>query len=335
MPVRRAAGADEPLRHARRRAVLLPAHASDASAVGVFELHREMVEDVPVRGVRAALPAAHRDRFDGMRAERPVRHVDVVDVLLDDVVAREPGEVEPVPDLPLDVRPGGLARLHPQPALVPVDFRGHEVADGAGVDPLHGGAVAGVMTPLRPRDERQTLLGGEVGGSQHRVHALRVHGDGLLHEHVLPRVDGGGEVTRPERGRRGEQHEVGVGLEHLAIRVEAREALGIVHLDLGLERRVLGGHGGQVLATPGQMVREQIAQGHELDVLARGQAVFCGAGAAAATADQSDADRFRGPAGDRRSLREGEGGRRRRRGLDECATRDISRVFGSHDGLMA
>src|SRR5438874_13524568 len=52
----------------------------------VFELHREMVEDVPVRGVGAPLPAAHRDGFDGMRAERPVRHVDVVDVLLDDVV---------------------------------------------------------------------------------------------------------------------------------------------------------------------------------------------------------------------------------------------------------
>src|SRR5947208_16578655 len=116
------------------------------------------------------MTTAHTYVYDGMDGELPVCHVEVVDVLLDDVVAREPREVEPVPDLPLDVRPGGLARLHPQPALVPVDFRGHEVADGAGVDPLHRGAVAGIMTPLRPRDDRQTLLGGEVGGRQHRVH---------------------------------------------------------------------------------------------------------------------------------------------------------------------
>src|SRR5207248_11135019 len=90
--VRGATRADGPLPDARRRAVLLAAHAPQAGAVGELVLHREMVEDVPVRGVRTPLTAAHRDGFDGVRPECPVRHVDVVDVLFDDMVAREPGE---------------------------------------------------------------------------------------------------------------------------------------------------------------------------------------------------------------------------------------------------
>ena len=57
-----------------------------------------------------------------MRAEHPVRDVDVVDVLLDDVIAGEPGEVEPVADLPLRVGPLGLARARPEAALVPEDL---------------------------------------------------------------------------------------------------------------------------------------------------------------------------------------------------------------------
>src|ERR1051326_6901132 len=280
-------------------------------------------------------PPADTDGLDGMRAERPVRHVDVVDVLLDDVVAREPGEVEPVPDLPLDVRPGGLARPHPQAALVPEHFRRHATTDPPVVAPPQGGPIAAIGPPLGARDEREPLLRRELGGGHDRAHALRVHGDRLFHEHVLPGVDGGRELTRPERGRRGEQHQVRVALEHFAVRVEPHEALGILDFDLRLERGIFGRHGGQALPTLREVVGEEIAQRHELDVFARREAVLHGGGAAPATPDQRDADRFGRAPADRRGVGKGDGGRRRRRGLDEFATRDISRVCGSHDGLTA
>src|SRR5256886_2201230 len=129
--VRPAARADDPLGDVRRRAVDLAAHRKHVHAVRVLEVDREVIVDVPVRGIGAPLTPAHADGLHWMRAERPVRHVDVVDVLLHDVVSRQPREGEPVPDLPLDVGPLRLPRLHPQTALVPINLGRDDVADGA------------------------------------------------------------------------------------------------------------------------------------------------------------------------------------------------------------
>src|SRR6266516_2484408 len=85
--VRFAARADYPLGDVRRRAVDLAAHGEHVHAVRVLEVDREVIIDVPVRGIGAPLPPAHPDRLHRMRAERPVCHIDVVDVLLHDVVA--------------------------------------------------------------------------------------------------------------------------------------------------------------------------------------------------------------------------------------------------------
>ena len=60
---------------------------SDVDAVGVLVVDREVVEDLPVLGAGADLAAAHADGADRVGAERPVDHVEVVDVLLADVVA--------------------------------------------------------------------------------------------------------------------------------------------------------------------------------------------------------------------------------------------------------
>ena len=74
-----------------------------ARAVRILEVHGEMIVDVPEPRFGAALPAADPRRLDRMRAQDPVGDVDVVHVLLDDVIAREPGEVQPVADLPFGV----------------------------------------------------------------------------------------------------------------------------------------------------------------------------------------------------------------------------------------
>src|SRR5262249_13006080 len=78
----------------------LPAHAHHMDIVGVFVVNGEMVVDVAELRAGALLPTAHADRADGVGVQRPVDHVEVMDVLLDDVVAGQPGEVEPVAQLP-------------------------------------------------------------------------------------------------------------------------------------------------------------------------------------------------------------------------------------------
>ena len=50
----------------------------------------------------------------GWRAEGPAGDVEVVDVLLDDVVAAEPEEVVPVADLVLGVAPARLRACEPR-----------------------------------------------------------------------------------------------------------------------------------------------------------------------------------------------------------------------------
>ena len=202
--VRPAARADDPLGDVRRRAVDLAAHRKHVHAVRVLEVDREVIVDVPVRGIGAPLTPAHADGLHWMRAERPVRHVDVVDVLLHDVVSRQPREVEPVPDLPLDVGPLRLPRLHPQTALVPINLGRDDVADGAVVDALHRRPVTCVVAPLRSGHDGEALLGGEIGRGDHGAHLHRIHRHRLLHEDVLARLDRRGEVSGAERRRRRE-----------------------------------------------------------------------------------------------------------------------------------
>ena len=93
-----------------------------------------------------------------MGTEGPAGDVEVVDVLLDDVVAAEPDEVEPVADLLLDVGPAGLALVGPDGALIPVDLAAGEVADGSVVDSLQALEVAGLVPALGAGDDRQVLL---------------------------------------------------------------------------------------------------------------------------------------------------------------------------------
>ena len=66
----------------------LPALAEHRDAVGVFVLDGEVIEDVAVALAAAGLPAADAgDGFHRVRADDPIHDVEVVDVLLDDVIA--------------------------------------------------------------------------------------------------------------------------------------------------------------------------------------------------------------------------------------------------------
>ena len=76
--------------------------------LGIRELDGMVVEDLAHVAAHADLPAAHALGFGGMHPDDPVSDVQIVDVLLDDVVAAEPVEVIPVADLVLHF---GFARF--------------------------------------------------------------------------------------------------------------------------------------------------------------------------------------------------------------------------------
>ena len=114
------------------RAGDLPAHARHARAVGVLVVNREVIVDVAEpRLLDSRLPSAHADRAHRMALEHPVGDVEVVDVLLDDVIAGEPGEVQPVANLPLAVAPARFLDVAPEGALVPEHLAAHDLANRA------------------------------------------------------------------------------------------------------------------------------------------------------------------------------------------------------------
>src|SRR5206468_4909430 len=104
-------------------------------------------------------------------------------------------------------------------------------------------------------------------------------------------------------------------LEDLLVCVEPGEGMPVIHFDLVLETRVLGRHPRQSLATPGEMIREQIAQGHELDAIRGGEAVLRRVCAPATAADEPHANR--GGARGRWRARQSQSRRRRRRDRPE------------------
>src|SRR6266566_8999622 len=76
-------------------AVDMAAIAEAARAIRVFKLDGVMIEDFAIVGSFAHLDAAHALSANGMALLDPVDHVQIVNVLLDDVVATEPDKVIP------------------------------------------------------------------------------------------------------------------------------------------------------------------------------------------------------------------------------------------------
>ena len=283
----------------------------------------------PYFGSVRALPAAGADGLDRVRVHHPVRDVDVVDVLLDDVIAGEPGEIQPVANLPLDVcsRPGCRV-VAPEAALVPIHLSAQDFADRAVVDPLDRRDVLGLMPALRADADAKALLFREFIRREHGPDAGRVDRDRLLGEDVLARVDGGRQVCRPETGWRGEDDVVDVGRQDFLVGVEAGERPVVGDLVLGSERRVAGGFFGERGATLRQAVREQIAERHDLDAVRRTHHVHRRARPAPAAADNADANHVR--ASHRCAARKHHRRRRRCRRLHEGSPRNRAVLVVGH-----
>src|SRR5262249_35292461 len=114
----RAICAADRLRHVAAHAVDLHAGVVEQDLVRVLVNQVEVVEDVA--DIFAPELAAAAVGLDRARVQHPTDHVHVVDVLFDDVVARKPGEVVPVADLPVEFRLHLFAFFPPpQVALIP------------------------------------------------------------------------------------------------------------------------------------------------------------------------------------------------------------------------
>ena len=212
-------------------------------------------------------------------------------MLLDDVVPREPGEVEPVADLPLHVGVRRLALVDPETALVPRALARHDLPDRTVVDSLHDLEVRRLMTTLRPRDDPQPLRLRPLRRLDDGAHPRGVDGDRLLHEDVLPRLDRRGEMHRSEAGRGGEDHEVDVARDHLLVGVESGEATLLGHVDL-LRLTPLGV---EVEVRLRESVLEEVTERGDPNPRRGVEAVCRRARAATAASDDTDLDRVVAP----------------------------------------
>src|SRR5215471_1064286 len=178
-------GSDKCLGYVLLGVINLPAHAHQMHAVFILVIDREVVVDVTVLRSGARLTPAHPDSARGVALLRPVDDVYVVHMLLDDVIARKPGEVEPVAHLVFEVGPTFLTILLPQPALVPVAARSDDLANVAVMDALHDFPIAGLVAPLRAGGDGEILCLRLLISRQHLADARAVHPDRLLCENAF------------------------------------------------------------------------------------------------------------------------------------------------------
>ncbi len=242
----------------------LAALAEHADAVGVFEFDGEVVVDMAIDGGGTGLAPAEAGGADGVGLEDPVDDIEVMDVLFDDVITAEPGEVVPVAELPFDIGPAGFTVDDPDFATVPVGAGFDDIADGAVLEAFDGFEVTGLVSALGTGGDAEAFLFGEFTGFDHEACALGVDGGGFFDEDVLACLDGGHELGGAEVGRGGEDDVIDVGEgEELVGGIPAGEAV-VFAYDDGV------GEVFEVFAAGGEAVGEEVGEGDDLDIFASG-----------------------------------------------------------------
>ena len=89
--------------HFAVRVVLLAAHGSAEAIIGILVMNREVIVDGTERWLGANLATTGGNTTKRRATHRPIHYINIVYVLLNDVVARQPGVVEPIANLVLDL----------------------------------------------------------------------------------------------------------------------------------------------------------------------------------------------------------------------------------------
>ena len=94
------------------------------------------------------MASAHALGFFRVISHEPVGHVQVVNMLFDDVITADPVEVVPILHLVLEFCLARLAWVRPNAATVPIDARVNQVADDSILQLCDGFHVGSFMTAL-------------------------------------------------------------------------------------------------------------------------------------------------------------------------------------------
>ena len=309
----------------------LPALAEHAHAAVVFILHGMVVEDFAGVGTLLVGAPAHAPRADGVTAQHPVGHVEVVDVLLDDVVAAKPVEHVPILHLVLHLGRGttplllqiSAPGLGAHRTAIPINAHVEDVANRAIMEPADRGEVVGLMPALEADADLEILLLRLLGCGKHLTHTGTVHGHGLLHEDMFTLAHGFLEHPGTQSRRRRENNHVGGG-DGLLVRLGSDEHVPLIHGDA---RVVLDGVA-DFFERSFHLVLEGIADGNKLGLGRRLERLRSRASATTAAADERDTDGVAGRSrvgetlnrqgAEQRAAREGGGG-----GFQKAAARKL------------
>src|SRR6185436_15621168 len=261
-----------------------------------------MIEDFAVVRAFAGFAAAVSARLHWRAVLQPIDHVEIVNVLLDNVITAEPDEVIPVAQLILHF--GQLAAVltfkfrawaDPRRVAIPISAHRHDVADLAILKALDALNVAGVMMPLQTDANFEILLLRFLRRREEAAHACAVNGHRLLGEDVLALANSFFELHWAESGRRREDHHIALRDDFL-VSIETHELAVVRYFNFG---RMFPAQFLQAALHP---IFVDITDGDELDTFTRADRLIGGAGAAAAATDESDFQRVAGRSAERETF---------------------------------
>ena len=278
--------------------VAVARHAQTVAHVVVDCEVREPVAVLRAREVCAASAQACRDLYGhAVAAERPHQHVNIVDVLFDDVVARRPDEAPPVLDLVFE----GFFRALRSPcpcsdvaAVVPVALSRNEVADFAVLHSLDELLILRRVATLVAANYAQTLLGGFFRELVHLQALLDIDRAGFFEERVFASRDDFRIVGSAEDGRSRLDYNVAGFCENAVYGVPADKLFDFVGIDdfagFGFAARHLYGVFEDFLNRIVGLLFEEVAERDKLNVLVARNHIASRTRAASAATDEGNLD---------------------------------------------
>jgi hypothetical protein len=119
-----------------------------AMTIGISKLNSVVIKDLTMINSVTDLAATHALGSDWVVIHQPVSDVEIVDVLLNDMIATNPIKVIPVIHLVLQLSLAVDARPSPNSASVPVDARMDQVTNDAVLKLVNGFSIGSLMSAL-------------------------------------------------------------------------------------------------------------------------------------------------------------------------------------------
>src|SRR5690606_12861269 len=245
-------------------------------AVGIMVFDIMVIEYLSVLFPRPDLASTHTHGLNRIGILEPVHHVDVVNVLFNDVFAAKPVEIIPVSPLVFHFALTGLPLINPNAVAVPVHLTGSDVTNHSVACSFYEFAIGILVVTLQSYHDIEFLLFRDCSHFKNLLHTSRVCRHRFFHKDVLTLLDGLLKMYRTESGRRSQDDDVGEGYG-LKIRVEANElrVFGYAYSILyGYAVVIFRCDGFQTVIDP---VAKSICHCHQFYILMRQQCLACGA----------------------------------------------------------